>query len=365
MQNYNQCLSNWFHTVDFNFGPGWDLSTFTPISIPMSCDGMGNWGYYTNVTSVVTGQSYGPCFSYDSPLGFLGNVLDGNPGNNYGDNCTVYTWTFCFSIMVGATSYGQSLFVEATAVGDGSAGAWSQNTCPGTTFYIDSTTYSMACFLSATSVVVEPSCLNNDGSIAVNVTGNIGPASYNWSPGGQTTSSISGLSAGSYEVTVSDSVNCEAVYTFEIDFNNPVTVSDSVSDAVCYGYCDGIAEVFPANGTAPYTYNWLPGGNTASYDSALCAGTYYVTVTDSNYCSRIDTFTVGAPEEIVLTPSTHDVSCYGAYDGWPTADATHGSGVYFTYWHPTGQNSQTAKYLIARTYTVTATDIKGCFTNLP
>ncbi|MEO6167774.1 MAG: gliding motility-associated C-terminal domain-containing protein [Chitinophagales bacterium] len=365
IQNYNQCLSNWFHTVDFNFGPGWDLSTLTPVSIPLSCDGMGNWDYYTNVTSVVTGQSYGPCFSYDSPLGFIGNVLDGNPGNNYGDNCAVYTWTFCFSIMVGATSYGQSLSVEATAVGDGSAGAWSQNTCPGTNFNIDSTTYSIACFLSASNVVVQPTCLNNDGSISVYVTGSIGPTTYSWSPGGQTTSSINGLSAGSYEVTVSDSVNCEAVYTFEINFNNPVTVTDSVKGAVCYGYCDGIAEVFPANGTAPYSYSWLPTGNTAAYDSALCAATYYVTVTDANYCSRIDTITVEAPEEIVLTPATHDVSCFGGYDGWATADATGGAGVYFFNWQPSGQNSDTAKNLIAGTYTVTATDIKGCFADLP
>ncbi|MBX7107940.1 MAG: gliding motility-associated C-terminal domain-containing protein [Chitinophagales bacterium] len=363
IQNYNQCNSNWFHTLDLNFGPGWDLSTITPISLPVSCDGIGNWNYYNSVTSTSTGQSFGPCFSYDSPLGFPGNVLDGNPGNNFGDNCASYTWTFCFSIMVSSTSYGQSLSVDATATGDGSAGSWTSNTCPGAAFNI-SNAFSQACFISATNVVVEPTCLNNDGSISLTVTGNLGPVSFLWSPGGQTTASISGLSAGSYQVTVSDTVNCEAVYSFDLTYDNPVTFTNAIHDAACFGYCDGIATIFAANGAAPYNYSWSGTGNVTSYDSALCAGDYYVTITDANYCERIDTITIGSPAEIQLTPTVKDVSCFGGYDGWATVNATGGSGIYFFNWQPSGQNSDTAKNLVTGTYTVTATDTKGCFADL-
>ncbi|MGB3074574.1 MAG: hypothetical protein WBB36_04605, partial [Chitinophagales bacterium] len=272
IQNYNQCNSNWFHTLDFNFGPGWDLTTLTPISMPVSCDGMGNWDFYSSVTSSSTGQSFGPCFSYDSPLGFIGNVLDGNPGNNFGDNCAINTWTFCFSIMVSTSSYGQSLSVDATAIGDGSAGSWTSNTCPGAAFNL-SNAFSMACFLSASNVLAQPSCLNNDGSIALTVTGNIGPVSFLWSPGGQTTSSVNGLPSGTYQVTVTDSVNCISSYSFELDVDNPVTFTTNIVDATCFGYCDGIANVIPANGMAPYTYSWQQTGGVAAYDSALCAGT--------------------------------------------------------------------------------------------
>lgn len=359
MQNYDQCNSNWFHTLDLNFGPGWDLSTFTVISVPNGCDGMGNWDYYNSVTSVSTGQTYGPCFSYDTPSGFAGNVLDGIPGNNFGDNCTVYTWTFCFSIMVNTSSYGQSLSVDATAVGDGSAGSWTSNTCPGAAFNL-SNAYSQACFISATGNVTQPTCLNNDGSITMNVTGNIGPVSYLWTPGGQTSSFINGLSAGTYTVTITDTVNCETVHTFDLDFYNPVLVSHSLTDAVCFGYCDGIAEVFPNGGAPPYTINWLPTGNTASFDSALCAGTYFVTVQDADYCTRIDTIVIGSPSDIILTPVSKDVSCFGGHDGWATTVASGGAGVYFFNWQPSGQNSDTAKNLVAGTYTVTATDIRGC-----
>ena len=363
IQDYNQCNSNWFHTLDLNFGPGWDLTTITPISLPAGCDGMGNWNFYNSVTSTSTGQSFGPCFSYDSPLGFIGNVLDGNPGNNFGDNCANYTWTFCFSVMVSTTSYGQSLSVDATATGDGSAGSWTSNTCPGAAFNL-SNAFSQACFISATNVVVQPTCLNNDGSIALTVTGNLGPASFLWTPGGQTTSSINGLSAGTYEVTVSDTVNCEIVYSFDLSFDNPVTFTNIINDAACFGYCDGIATIFAANGSSPYSYSWASTGNVNPYDSALCAGDYYVTITDANFCSRIDTITIGSPAEIMLSPSVKDASCYGGFDGWATVSATGGSGIYFFNWQPSGQNSDTAKNLIAGTYTVTATDTKGCFADL-
>ncbi|MGB3075941.1 MAG: gliding motility-associated C-terminal domain-containing protein, partial [Chitinophagales bacterium] len=87
------------------------------------------------------------------------------------------------------------------------------------------------------------------------------------------------------------------------------------------------------------------------------------TITDANYCSRIDTFIVASPAKINLTPTSQDVSCYGGYDGWATVSATGGSGIYFFNWQPTGQNNATASNLMAGNYTVTATDTKGCLSD--
>src|SRR4030095_14069186 len=115
MEDYNQCNSNWLHTIQIDLDPGWDASSLTPVSSPVSCDGQGNWGFYSSVTSVNTNQTFGPCFSYDSPLGYAGAVLEGIPGNNFGDNCTMYAWTFCFSVMVAVNCSGQSLAVNLTA----------------------------------------------------------------------------------------------------------------------------------------------------------------------------------------------------------------------------------------------------------
>jgi hypothetical protein len=49
---------------------------------------------------------------------------------------------------------------------------------------------------------------NNNGSASATVSGGTSPYQYLWSPGNQTTSSISGLSAGSYTLTVADSKGC-------------------------------------------------------------------------------------------------------------------------------------------------------------
>jgi gliding motility-associated-like protein len=360
MQNYEQCSTNWIHTFDINLGPGWDASTLMPISSPSTCDGMGQWGFYNTVTSSITGATFGPCFSYDSPNGFIGNIMDGVPGNNYGDNCTNYAWSMCFSVMVAVNCNGQSLSVDVTAIGDGSAGSWINAVCPGIPFNICNATC-MNCTLAVSETLLNPTCLNNDGTITVTPTGGIGDYTFNWSPGGQSDSTINGLSAGTYIVFISDSIGCSAADTFELNFTNPVTLTDQVTDASCFDYCDGAAYVFPAGGVAPYSYVWLPTNQTTSFDDALCADTYYVTVTDANFCSQIDTIIISEPPEIILSVIGQDVSCFGVNDGWAIAEATGGSGVFYYSWSPLGQNSDSISNLYAGNYTITATDVAGCF----
>ncbi|MFO0204480.1 MAG: HYR domain-containing protein, partial [Alphaproteobacteria bacterium] len=80
--------------------------------------------------------------------------------------------------------------------------------CTGTTQVAVSVEASSAMLLSV--VMVEASCVNTaDGSLAVTVDGGAQPLSYSWSNGGGL-SLASGLSAGSYTVTVTDGVGCTA-----------------------------------------------------------------------------------------------------------------------------------------------------------
>src|SRR5690606_23351045 len=73
-----------------------------------------------------------------------------------------------------------------------------------------------------------------DGTLSVSVSGGTPPYSYLWSPGGQTTSSISGLSAGSYTVTVTASDGCDAtsefiIYTNGVQYPVPCNTEDPVA----------------------------------------------------------------------------------------------------------------------------------------
>ncbi|HYV94769.1 MAG TPA: gliding motility-associated C-terminal domain-containing protein [Chitinophagales bacterium] len=361
MQNYNQCSANWLHTIDLDFGPGWDMTTLTPVSLPMSCDGQGNWGFYMSTTSVNTGQTFGPCFSYDSPSGSPFGVLDGNPGNNFGDNCTSNTWIWCWTIQVASGCNNQSLSVDVKAIGDGTGGSWTFDICPGVPYNICNATCS-SCHMHLTNSVVNPTCANNNGSITLFPDSAIGSVTYLWTPGGQITQTAVGLSSGTYIGTATDSIGCAVSDTFTLSFINPVSLTTTTTDAKCYGSCDGTAFIFPHGGTEPYTYIWNTGQTTSS-DTALCAGTYYATVTDSNSCAVIDTFTIIQPPKIDLTLSETDATCFGSSDGSATVNASGGTGIFFYLWQPSNQSGSTAVNLAANTYTVTVTDTKGCITD--
>ncbi|MCG3165447.1 MAG: hypothetical protein POELPBGB_01210 [Bacteroidia bacterium] len=80
-------------------------------------------------------------------------------------------------------------------------------------------------------------CGSSDGSISVDIS-NGTEFSYLWSPGGQTTSTITGLTAGDYSVTLSDTTGCEETLTYTV-FDSCGYISGSVfSDANNNGIFD-------------------------------------------------------------------------------------------------------------------------------
>jgi hypothetical protein len=143
----------------------------------------------------------------------------------------------------------------------------------------------------------------SDGSATVTPAGS-GPFGYSWSPVAGTLPTLSGLSAGTYTVTVTDAGTCTASGTVTITEPPQLTVSGVVQDEVAGS--DGAIDVTVAGGTPPYTYAWSHGPATQDV-SGLQDGTYILEVTDSNGCSEVDTFTVngvfglGAETEVMLS----------------------------------------------------------------
>ncbi|NNK80463.1 MAG: CUB domain-containing protein, partial [Flavobacteriales bacterium] len=135
--NYNYCLTinDWgadspseFHGFDLDFGPGIDPITLVPVSFPVSCDGLGSWGFYESVTSAGTGLITGPGFFYDSDG-------DGDPGNNPGDACVgAPPWTFCFDVQIDLceadeSNAGEDASISITTYSDGESGAFNDPNC--------------------------------------------------------------------------------------------------------------------------------------------------------------------------------------------------------------------------------------------
>lgn len=182
---------------------------------------------------------------------------------------------------------------------NGESGTYIDSLLPGT--YILTVTDSKGCIFE-NSVVVnnEPStlsvtvnasaskCGQANGSIfATAITGGSTTiSSYNWSNGGSS-SSISNLSAGTYSVTVTNSLGCTVVAIATVSDSSDLAVSiTSKTEPSTFGASDGSLTATSSGNAVPITLEWSNGATSATNNS-LVAGVYSVTATDANGCKAI------------------------------------------------------------------------------
>ena len=166
-----------------------------------------------------------------------------------------------------------------------------------------------------------------DGTAAVTVTGGTPGYSYQWTPGGSTDSSLTGLAGGAYLVTVTDSLGCMATDTAFIgEPQSGLSVTFSVTEVACFGDSTGSLQANVAGGTPGYAYQWTPGGATTAGITSLPAGTYALTITDTNNCTLTDSVMVTEPQSALngVLVST-DETTSGANDGSVTITASGGT----------------------------------------
>ena len=201
-----------------------------------------------------------------------------------------------------------------------------------------------------------------DGTATVTINSGTAPYQILWSPGGQTTPSVTGLCAGSYTVQVTDGNGCITVLPVTIIDNNAISATTSIVDATCSGTCNGSAQVNPVGGVPPYTYSWNGGnatGQTTNAVGGLCAGNYTVTITDALGCSFIQNVVVNESNILTVSTSGLAANCSGSCDGSATATPNGGTAPYTYAWSNNG-TTPTITALCAGNYTVTVTDINGC-----
>ena len=240
--------------------------------------------------------------------------------------------------------------------------------------FFDSKIVSVQCELNVSRTVTNVSCNGgNNGSINMSISGSPGPYSWNWtrmSPAGSGSgsgNSITNLTGGSYNVTVTSPAGCQATFTSLVTQPNALVVTPVVTNYNCFGQT-GSVSLGVTGGTPGYSYNWSgPGGYTASSQniSGRPAGTYSVTVTDANGCTSSTTATILGPASaltVVLTSKT-DVSCLGENTGSINITASGGTPGYSYNWSD-GATSEDRSGLGAGQYSVTVTDANGCTSSL-
>ena len=199
---------------------------------------------------------------------------------------------------------------------------------------------------------------DNTGTASVSTAGGTAPFTFNWLSGGPASSSYSGLVAGTYTCVVNDK-NSTCADTIIVTLTQPqqLKILLSSSPATCHGTCDGQINMIPGGGITPYTYVWSNNSTTASL-SALCSGMYTVTLMDKNGCVLDTSVSIAEPPAMVFTKTSTPTTC-GALNGTASASVTGAAGPYTYLWN-TFSTGTSLLNVASGTYTLTATDSKGC-----
>lgn len=206
---------------------------------------------------------------------------------------------------------------------------------------------------------------SSDGWIDLTPSGGTPGYAYSWSGTGTFTSSqedISGLAAGYYNVTATDSKSCTAsLSSIEITQPDSMSLILVAMPASCAGLSDGEASVFVLSGTSPFTYSWsrgFPPDNDTVV--GLAAGPVRVTVTDANGCTKIGNTDITEPLQLILTLTKNDISCAGANDGRADVTANGGTPGYTYTWSRGTPAGNSVTGLIPGYVMVTVTDANSC-----
>jgi len=218
-------------------------------------------------------------------------------------------------------------------------------------------------------------CNQSNGSIAVSASGGTGLFTYSWSSGASSVTGyaagsvyqLSGLSASTYTVTITDGNGCVHDTVYQLDNSSgPKVALGAPVNPLCFGSLTGSASVSASGGNGALAYSWSTGlsGVTAasgftSQLTGLGAGSYTVTVSDASGCTLVNTITITQPAVLSVTATTEPILCNGICSGQAAVIPAGGTGAYTMNWSNSGVGLSQQK-LCAGMYSVTITDVNKC-----
>jgi gliding motility-associated-like protein len=198
-------------------------------------------------------------------------------------------------------------------------------------------------------------CTNiSDATLMVIPSGSNQPYIYSWDTNPpQTTAFITNAGAGTYSVFINSPGACSLKEQFILTSSIAMDVNTTIRNASC-GSLNGSLAATVTGGAGPYNYLWSNGATTSSIGS-LSSGTYSLTVTDANNCSKaVGPYTIINDNRNLLVNIGNDRNIC------PGQIITLSPGTFTAYkW----QDGSTAPTFLATTggiYFVEVTDALGC-----
>ncbi len=202
----------------------------------------------------------------------------------------------------------------------------------------------------------------SDGSAVAGFPGTP-PFSFQWSTG-PTNTIVTGLSAGVYTVTISDSKGCIASTPFTINQPSPLNSQLATTLIPCFGGTISSA-VTSTGGAGPYTYTVNGSALAVSPGTVatnLSVGVQTVTVKDTKGCLTTNTVLLNQAAQQIITPTITQPLCPKTSDGAISVTASGPVAGYSYSWHPGSSTSATLSNIPAGNYTLYLHDASNCIT---
>jgi hypothetical protein len=208
-----------------------------------------------------------------------------------------------------------------------------------------------------TPVTMPVICGGTVGGSATFEASGTGPYSFLWA-GGSTDSLRTNLPPGTYEVIVRDGVGCATSGTANIATTGSLSIEIGQEPVSCFGGSDGALSVMPANGLAPFSYQWA-NGSTTSDIADVPAGSYAGTLTDAFGCRIVWILPINEPSALQLSANIVFSTDSLEADGSIALTPSGGAAPYTVLW-----NTEDALWALGSlshgVYTATITDANGC-----
>jgi hypothetical protein len=165
---------------------------------------------------------------------------------------------------------------------------------------------------------------------------------------------------GNYHLIVTNTVNgCTSTDSIVVVYHAPVTAAiNAPQNITCFGLNNGSLVSTAGGGNGSFTYSWSNGGGLAT-NSNLSAGTYTVTISDTENCTATASATIMQPTELLANASATPQTANGTTDGTASSNPTGGTTPYTFAWSNGGQ-TQNITGLLPGFYTISITDHNGC-----